>query len=176
MEGSRMESSLVKCSENKHKLSDKWVLWAHLPHNTDWSLKSYIKITEVDTVEKVIAIVNSLPDQMIQNCMLFFMRKGILPMWEDPKNCDGGCFSFKITNKSIPKVWKNISYMLTGESLTNNKNLLKTLNGITVSPKKTFCIMKIWTSTLKFQNVKELNEIDDVSFQGCLFKKHKPGY
>jgi len=171
-----MESFPVKCSKNKHKLSDKWVLWAHLPHNTDWSLKSYIKITEVDTVEKVIAIVNSLPDQMIQNCMLFFMRKGILPMWEDPKNCEGGCFSFKITNKSIPKVWKNISYMLTGESLTNNKNLLKTLNGITVSPKKSFCIMKIWTSTLKFQNVKELNEIEDVSFQGCLFKKHKPDY
>ena len=176
MEGSRMESFPVKCSENKHKLSDKWVLWAHLPHNTDWSLKSYIKILEVSNVESVIALVNSLPEQMIKNCMLFFMKKGILPMWEDPKNCDGGCFSFKITNKNIPKVWKNLSYMLTGDSLTNNKKLLQTMNGITVSPKKSFCILKIWTSTLKYQNVKELNEVDDVSFQGCIFKKHKPGY
>ncbi len=171
-----MESSPVKRSENKHKLSDKWVLWAHLPHNTDWSLKSYIKILEVSNVESVIALVNSLPEQMIKNCMLFFMKKGILPMWEDPKNCDGGCFSFKITNKNIPKVWKNLSYMLTGDSLTNNKKLLQTMNGITVSPKKSFCILKIWTSTLKYQNVKELNEVDDVSFQGCIFKKHKPGY
>ena len=56
-------------------LSDKWTLWAHLPHNTDWSLKSYIKITEVTSVESVIALVNSLPDQMIKNCMLFFMKK-----------------------------------------------------------------------------------------------------
>jgi|TARA_B110001450_G_scaffold247640_2_gene262923 hypothetical protein len=176
MEGSGMESSPVKFTENKHKLSDKWVLWAHLPHNTDWSLKSYIKITEVTSVESVIALVNSLPDQMIKNCMLFFMKKGILPMWEDPKNCDGGCFSFKITNKAIPVVWKNISYMLTGQSLTSNKNLLQTLNGITVSPKKSFCILKIWTSSLKYQNVKELNEIEGVSFQGCLFKKHKPNY
>uniref|UniRef100_A0A6C0F9D0 Uncharacterized protein n=1 Tax=viral metagenome TaxID=1070528 RepID=A0A6C0F9D0_9ZZZZ len=176
MEGSQMESSPVKRSENKHKLSDKWVLWAHLPHNTDWSLKSYIKILEVSNVESVIALVNSLPEQMIKNCMLFFMKKGILPMWEDPKNCDGGCFSFKITNKNIPKVWKNLSYMLTGDSLTNNKKLLQTMNGITVSPKKSFCILKIWTSTLKYQNVKELNEVDDVSFQGCIFKKHKPGY
>ena len=171
-----MESSPVKRSENKHKLSDKWVLWAHLPHNTDWSLKSYIKILEVSNVESVIALVNSLPEQMIKNCMLFFMKKGILPMWEDPKNCDGGCFSFKNTNKNIPKVWKNLSYMLTGDSLTNNKKLLQTMNGITVSPKKSFCILKIWTSTLKYQNVKELNEVDDVSFQGCIFKKHKPGY
>jgi len=176
MESSQMENSPAKCIENKHKLSDKWVLWAHLPHNTDWSLKSYIKILEVSHVENVIALVNSLPDQMIKNCMLFFMRKGILPMWEDPKNCEGGCFSFKITNKSIPKVWKNISYMISGESLTNNVNLLKTINGITVSPKKSFCILKIWTATLKYQNVKDLNEIDDISFQGCIFKKHKPDY
>jgi hypothetical protein len=121
-----MEHSQMENSEEKHILYDKWVLWAHLPHNTDWSLKSYIKILEVSHVENVIALVNSLPDQMIKNCMLFFMRKGILPMCEDPKNCDGGCFSFKITNKAIPVVWKNISYMLTGQSLTSNKNLLQT--------------------------------------------------
>ena len=24
-------------------LYDKWVLWAHLPHDTDWSIKSYKK-------------------------------------------------------------------------------------------------------------------------------------
>lgn len=31
-------------SNNFHKLSDTWILWAHLPHDTDWSIKSYIKI------------------------------------------------------------------------------------------------------------------------------------
>jgi len=76
-----MEESQIENSE-KHNLYDKWVLWAHLPHNTDWSLKSYIKIYEVDTANKVIALNNSLPDQMIKNCMLFFMRKGILEMFQ----------------------------------------------------------------------------------------------
>ena len=32
-----------ECNSN-HKLFDKWVLWAHLPHDTDWSLDSYKKI------------------------------------------------------------------------------------------------------------------------------------
>ena len=27
-----------------HELSDKWVLWAHLPHDTSWTLESYKKI------------------------------------------------------------------------------------------------------------------------------------
>ena len=168
-----MEESQIENSE-KHNLYDKWVLLAHLPHNTDWSLKSYIKIYEVDTANKVIALNNSLPDQMIKNCMLFFMRNGIKPMWEDPKNVNGGCFSFKIANKSIANIWRTLSYLLTGETLTSNEKFLKTINGITVSPKKSFCILKIWTSTLDFQNVSILNKIEDISFQGCLFKKHKP--
>ena len=28
------------------------VLWAHLPHDTDWTLKSYINIVEFETAEK----------------------------------------------------------------------------------------------------------------------------
>ena len=35
-----MNSSPEEFSEKEQlKLSDKWVLWAHLPHDTDWSLK-----------------------------------------------------------------------------------------------------------------------------------------
>ena len=67
-----------------------------------------------------------------------------------------------------------MSSLLTGETLSSNYNLLNTINGITVSPKKSFCILKIWTSTIEFQNIKDITEIDGVSFQGCLFKKHKP--
>ena len=32
----------------QHPLHDKWVLWAHLPHDTDWTLTSYIKIMELN--------------------------------------------------------------------------------------------------------------------------------
>jgi len=67
-------------------LSDKWTLWAHLPHNTDWTLKSYIPISTFATVEETIAITESLPPALVENCMLFMMRAGITPMWEDPKN------------------------------------------------------------------------------------------
>ena len=59
-------------------------------------------------------------------------------MWEDPKNLKGGCFSFKVPNKNIKNVWKNISYMLTGNTLSNNKKLVESINGITISPKNHF--------------------------------------
>jgi len=85
----------------QHTLIDKWVLWAHLPHNTDWSLKSYIKLLQLETVEDVVSITNAIPEKMVKNCMLFLMRKNINPVWEDPHNCNGGCFSFKVLNKNV---------------------------------------------------------------------------
>jgi len=29
---------MATSSEVTHPLYDKWVLWAHLPHDTDWSM------------------------------------------------------------------------------------------------------------------------------------------
>ena len=171
-----MEAFQMEKSFHKNLLNDKWVLWAHLPHDTDWTLKSYTNICEVNSVEMVIELVKNLPEELIKNCMLFFMRKGIRPMWEDPKNKKGGCFSFKVNNKNIKNIWKNVSYKLTGESLTKNEELLKSINGITVSPKKSFCILKIWLSSTKYQSISELDEIQDLSFHGCIFKKHKPDF
>ena len=52
-----MESSqpmeINNLSKKEHLLNENWVLWAHLPHDTDWTLKSYIKIITLDNVEKV---------------------------------------------------------------------------------------------------------------------------
>ena len=79
------ETATIVQNTEEHLLSDKWILWAHLPHDTDWSLKSYIKIVELDSVEKVISLCNSIPEKMIKNCMLFLMRKNINPTWEDNK-------------------------------------------------------------------------------------------
>jgi len=146
----------VATSLETHPLYDKWVLWAHLPHDTDWTVKSYKKI--------------------VKNCMLFLMREGINPMWEDPQNRQGGCFSFKVPNKTVHNVWKQLSYILVGETLTNDCRLLKLINGITISPKKAFCIIKIWLKNCSMQNPMQLTAIPGLSIHGCLFKRHKPEF
>ncbi len=170
--GSTSHSTL----EHHNKLSDKWVLWAHLPHDTDWSLKSYINITELETVENVIAVIKTIPHIMIKNCMLFVMRKGINPTWEDKQNCKGGCFSFKIMNKQVCKVWNDLLMVLTGNSISDDENFVKNVNGITISPKKSFCILKVWMAGTDKQNPKSIIDIDGLNSHGCLFKKHNPEY
>lgn len=159
-----------------HSLSDTWILWAHLPHDTDWSIKSYTKIFEFNTLEQAVTITEMLPPKLIVNCMLFLMRKGINPIWEDERNRNGGCFSYKIINKDVPGAWKQMSYLLVGETMSDNINILSYINGITISPKKNFCIMKVWVANCLFQDATVIRDVEGVSSHGCLFKRHVPEY
>jgi hypothetical protein len=160
-----------------HALNNKWNLWAHLPQDPDWTVSSYKKIYKFTNVEETIAITESLPESLLKNCMLFIMKDGISPMWEDPKNRNGGCFSYKISNKNVTEVWCNLTYLLVGESISKNSPFVNNVTGITISPKKNFCIVKIWLCNCEHQNPTVVsNEIKYIIPQGCLFKKHNPEF
>ena len=154
-----------------------WKLWAHLPHDTDWSVKSYKDIFVFSTVENTIAITETLPEVLIKNCMLFIMKENILPMWEDPKNREGGCFSYKIANKNVCDVWKELTYVLLGNCISSNPKFTNNVTGITISPKKNFCIIKIWMTDCQFQNPSVVTtDVKGLTAAGCLFKKHTPEF
>jgi hypothetical protein len=156
-----------------NRLAQSWILYAHLPHDTDWSLKSYKEIYEIDTVEGAIAVTETLPDVLVKNCMLFIMQKGVAPMWEDPKNRQGGSFSYKVANKNVYDVWRHLTYVLVGETISTQQSFVANVTGITISPKKNFCIIKIWMSTCANQNPAVVtNLVNGLVPQGCIFKKH----
>ena len=160
-----------------HSLANKWNLWTHMPHNTDWSVDSYKKLYTFTTVEETIAITETLPDILVKNCMLFLMKDGIMPIWEDPKNRNGGCFSYKVSNKNVYDVWRELSYVLVGETISKNQSFVSNVSGITISPKKNFCIIKIWMTNCDNQNPAVVTtDVKGLIREGCLFKKHTPEY
>jgi len=163
--------------EANHLLKNKWNLWAHLPQDSDWSSKSYKLIYNFKTVEDSIVITETTPDPLIKSCMLFVMKDGILPMWEDPKNRNGGCFSYKVSNKNVCEVWREINYALVGETMSANSSFVNCVTGITISPKKNFCIIKIWMTNCDNQNPAVVTaDVKGLTPQGCLFKKHSPEF
>lgn len=160
-----------------HKLKYKWNLWAHLPQDPDWTSKSYKKIFQFTNIEETIAITESLPENLVKNCMLFIMKDSIIPMWEDPKNRNGGCFSYKVSNKHVYEVWRDLTYVLVGDSISNNSGFVNNVTGITISPKKNFCIVKIWMTNCDYQNPQVVTiDVKNLISQGCLFKKHTPEF
>lgn len=45
------------------------------------------------------------------------MRKGVAPMWEDPRNKNGGIFSVKLNHKKGFELWKTMVLRMIGETL-----------------------------------------------------------
>lgn len=154
-------------------LNDKWVLYNHLPSDKNWTLSGYKEIMHgIDTFEKLISINEFLPEKMIKYSMLFLMRQTITPLWEDPLNCQGGCFSYKVINKYVEQVWKQMVYRLCGESLAMDPKHAEHINGITISPKKNFCIIKIWLKSKQFQDPQIIDNIEFLTKNGVMFKSH----
>lgn len=168
-------SELLTTSSQPHNLSDTWVCWVHLPNDNNWEISGYKKIHSFNTIEQAILLNECLGEELLKHCMIFLMKDGINPMWEDNKNRNGGSFSYKVSNKNISKIWKKIYYMVLGKTISNEK-VYSNINGITISPKKNFCILKIWLSNCDYKNPDIIQNIEGLNQNGCLFKKHNPEF
>ena len=158
-------------------LSNKWVIWYHSVNDNSWSVNSYTPMVSFDTAEKAITLLyKCLYEQHIVRAMLFVMKNDIKPLWEDRDNIKGGCFSFKIQNKHVFEIWRMLILKVITGDLFEDETVMNCVNGITVSPKKYFCIVKIWMNTCKYNdasqlNIKDINAIHLYS-ENCLFKQH----
>lgn len=158
-----------------NQLSSSWTLYFHATDDKQWSLASYKKIMTMTTLEEAVALTESLPDILVTGGMLFLMRDNITPMWEDSANINGGGFSYKISNKLAPSVWKSIMYAAVGECLSSDANIKRCITGITSSQKRGFAVMKIWMADCAHQdvaNIDMLSHIKALATHGTTFIKH----
>ena len=162
--------------EDLNTLNTKWILWYHDPLDTNWKLGSYKNLQEISNIQEFWEIYKFLDNRIIENSMLFLMREGINPLWEDTNNMNGGSWSFKITKGNLYNIWLNLSIHLCGETLTTNKSNFNLINGISISPKKNFCIIKIWNRDKKQNKISLLNKIDILPFETCIYKDHQKKY
>ena len=115
-----------------------------------------------------------MTNPIVENGMFFLMREDIHPIWEDPKNRDGGCWSFKIYKKYIPNTWLDLSVHTVAESLTRKTTESNLITGVSISPKKSFSIIKIWNNnSSKKENRIITDKISNLQLNECLYKAHK---
>jgi hypothetical protein len=127
------------------ELNDVWSYYFHDPNDEDWTLESYIKLGDVSCIDDFWNVHTLLKDH-IHMGMFFIMRDYIFPCWDDEHNKDGGCMSIKVLKQDMVKFWEELSMLVLGETIlsTEKRGLWNHINGISTSPKKHFCIVKIW--------------------------------
>lgn len=158
---------------NFHETYSVWKLYAHLPRDTNWDMDSYKCIMTFDNIEHIVSHLENIPNFLIRKCMLFLMRDDIEPIWEDPQNCKGGSFSYKVFNEKLPILWRELCYTMVCEGLSKDHNILSKINGISVSPKKNFSIIKIWMADCETRDIRKFKMHKDLIEKKVIFKAHK---
>jgi hypothetical protein len=155
-----------------HELNSLWVLWYHNPNNSGWDLSSYHKVMELRKLHDFWDMFTLLKTSHFQNGMFFLMRNDIKPMWEDRHNVDGGCWSFRVNKKEVPKTWQELVIGSLGESLMRESKYYKTINGISISPKRSFSILKIWNNNVKINESTLLKSVEGLNMNEIIYKPH----
>jgi len=157
--------------KNNFNLKNKWVLWFHRVNDNNWSIDSYLKVFEIETYNDVLFILTELEN--ITSGMFFLMKDGIIPIFEDKNNINGGYWSLRITKKDSFEYWEKIFYYLCIDNITIDKKYEDLINGISISPKINNCIFKIWNSNYNEMKTEYLRkDLDFINWEDTFYLQH----
>jgi hypothetical protein len=138
-------------------LQDVWTLYFHDPDDTNWNLNSYVRLGDISTVDDFWDY-HGAAAKYLSRGMFFVMREHVYPCWDDKHNIQGGCISMKVLKDDMQAFWDHLVMHMLGERLfvqpestqTVDEDTWSVVNGLSVSPKRYFCIVKLWLRTEQF--------------------------
>lgn len=128
-------------NNTKTPIHNNWDVWYHRTDDEQWTMDSYQKIAVIRCWEDFWSVYQAVPTWL--NGMFFLMRENIFPKWEDEQNIRGGYWSFKVSKTVGNETWTQLSAHCIGECATAHLHDMYYINGITISPKISNCIIKI---------------------------------
>ena len=138
------------------KLDRTWNLWYHYDKE-NWKVNSFKNIYAIVTIDDFWQLYNMwIKTGNVSTKHFFLMQKNVSPIWEDPMNCKGGCWSFKIQESQAQELWNDLSIYLVTENISSCSN---DITGISICLKKNnSCVIKIWNKNSKNNSLLLLNE------------------
>ena len=165
-------NNMVEENETKlHNLTDNWTLWFHNPETDDWSEQSYIKIYTFNTIEQFSNLFQKIPTLNLSTGMFFMMKNDILPLWKDKNNINGGCWSYKVGKKDAAQGYLDLLVSTISENVCGDHPEI--INGASISPKKGFCIIKVWNNNSKYSDPNLLSStINHIDLKQTIYKSY----
>lgn len=147
-----MTSAECPSSVDGHQSLDTWSYYFHDPTETqDWTDASYHLMGHVHSVDEFWRMQMTLRPYLPDG-MFFVFREDVFPKWDHPLNIGGGCVSFKVARTDIVPFLEGILIdVLRGDGLRTTGVIEApaggpetVINGISISPKNGFVVVKIW--------------------------------
>jgi hypothetical protein len=144
-------------SNKENSLKHTWNMWYH--HEKDnWKVSGYRQFYTIKTIEDFWRMFNNW-DKVggITSKHFFLMRENITPIWEDPNNINGGCWSFKVQEDQANNLFEELAVHMICDKLCpySFENNLDEILGLSVCLKKNNnVVIKIWNKNgISFTNV-----------------------
>lgn len=151
-------------------LTTPWSFWYHSMSDKDWSRESYKFVHKVFTAEELWGVFSLLTTSHTEQGIIFTMRNDIFPDWSDPHIRKGGCWSVKVPKDKVRDVWCKWLSFAVAESVSRNKIVCDEIIGLSISPKKTHYIIKLWT--MSEGGTEPSNLMSDLPYlKGCKFTR-----
>lgn len=187
--GNTLDGDRQKVSEDSvrtakpYPLANEWTFYHDkyvqnaTPEEYEENLKSVATVT---TVQNFWEVYNNIigPEQLQLRSSLHFMKNGIRPVWEDPRNENGGAWSFKVNKTSTATVWRELLMFLIGEQFEEYVAADDDVFGLSVSSRFNADIFTIWNKNSnayeKAKVVEKLKEtLDPIELQSPYYKAHR---
>jgi hypothetical protein len=135
--------------------SGSWTLYFHSPEESKWTLNTFINFGSMSTWGDFWNVMNKLKVSTIADGMFFLMRNPIPPLWENFQNIRGGSYSFRLDKRDAGDGFINYAIALMVNKLaTDPANIM---NGMSITPKKNFNILKVWnTDATKYNKAEDI--------------------
>lgn len=190
-------------------LPNQWVLYLYdkqlfkkMANRPGFNAKPHKEICTISTVNDLVYILqlmevkhelaannakSSNPKINLDANDYIIMRKGIEPIWEDPKNSNGGTFTIKMSHSKGYDVWSTFLMYMLGETMTSE---MHNINGMTVSyisdinnphnisnSNNCYTYIKIWDAKSdrtreQFVNILPLDLLDKIKNESILYSQN----
>ncbi len=106
------------------------------------------------------------------------MKDDTDPIWEHPNNRNGGICSFKTDIENGMKVYEDLCVRMVCRVLTERQSDISDINGISISPKNNWAIIKIWNKNRSNDLSKSLSKyiIDTYHDMSIKYKENEPEF
>ena len=91
------------------------------PANNDTSTayeERLVRLAEVNDVRSFWNLFNNFDTTLLPlRDSVHLFKRGVKPIWEDPRNAQGGAWTFRVPKHLAPEFWKEVCMMAIGEQL-----------------------------------------------------------
>jgi translation initiation factor 4E len=113
-----------------------------------------IKIGDVSNINEFWEIFQHMkkPSQCQIGSDYHLFKRGIVPMWEDNMNKDGGKLSILLTWKYVDIIWEEMTFNFCKGLLPYYDNM----NGIVISTRPKYIVMSFWVKSRNYHTVEKM--------------------